>query len=196
MAPTLRTQLLGGFRVLLDQQDISTSFSERVKLLFAYLLLNSETAIARKHLAFTFWPDSTESQARTNLRNLLHHLRNTLRVSEPFVEVDTKSIQWKGNAHTQLDVHRFAKAISAAESSDDVRDRISHLQEAVYHYRGELLPDLYEDWLLKHREELHQSFITAILLVGTFRVTFFSRCVIALMLKQMPWNLGREVRLS
>ena len=35
-----------------------------------------------------------------------------------------------------------------------------------------------------------------ILLLGTIMVTFFARCVIALMLKQMPWNRGREVRLN
>jgi len=39
-------------------------------------------------------------------------------------------------------------------------------------------------------------YIYTILLVGTFMVTFFARCVIALMLKQMPWNRGREVRLN
>ncbi len=37
-------------------------------------------------------------------------------------------------------------------------------------------------------------FIYAILLLGTVMVTFFGRCVIALMLKGMPWNRGREVR--
>jgi hypothetical protein len=39
-------------------------------------------------------------------------------------------------------------------------------------------------------------YIYAILLMGTFMVTFFTRCVIALMLKQMPWNHGQEVRLN
>jgi len=39
-------------------------------------------------------------------------------------------------------------------------------------------------------------YVYAVLLVGTFMVTFFARCVIGLMLKQMPWNRGREVRLN
>jgi hypothetical protein len=39
-------------------------------------------------------------------------------------------------------------------------------------------------------------FIYAFLLVGTIRVTFFGRCVIALMLKPMPWNRTRQVRLD
>jgi len=166
MAPTLRAQLLGGFRVILNQQDISASFSERVKVLFAYLLLNSETPISRKQLAFTFWPDSTESQARTNLRNLLHHLRNSLQASDSFLDVDNKTIKWKSNAHMYLDVQSFVKTISFAESCGDIQDRISYLQKAIKHYRGELLPDLYEDWLLKQREELHQAFINTLLDLG------------------------------
>jgi len=39
-------------------------------------------------------------------------------------------------------------------------------------------------------------FIYMILLLGTVMVTFFGRCSIALVLKQMTWNRGREVRLN
>ena len=39
-------------------------------------------------------------------------------------------------------------------------------------------------------------FIYIILLLGTIMVTFFGLCSIALVLKYMPWNRGREVRLN
>lgn len=39
-------------------------------------------------------------------------------------------------------------------------------------------------------------YIFIILLLGTVMVTFFGRCSIALVLKYMPWNHGREVRLN
>ena len=39
-------------------------------------------------------------------------------------------------------------------------------------------------------------YIYIILLLGTIMVTFFGRCSIALVLKHMPWNRGREVRLN
>lgn len=39
-------------------------------------------------------------------------------------------------------------------------------------------------------------FIYIILLLGTVMVTFFGRCSIALALKHMPWNRGREVKLN
>ena len=38
--------------------------------------------------------------------------------------------------------------------------------------------------------------VYVLLLLGTVMVTFFGRCAIALVLKQMPWNQGREVRLN
>ena len=38
--------------------------------------------------------------------------------------------------------------------------------------------------------------IYIILLLGTIMVTFFGRCLIALGLKQMPWNVERDIRLN
>jgi hypothetical protein len=39
-------------------------------------------------------------------------------------------------------------------------------------------------------------YVYALLLVGTFMVAFLGRCTIALVLKRMPWNQEREVRLN
>ena len=35
-----------------------------------------------------------------------------------------------------------------------------------------------------------------LLLIGTIMVTFFGKCSISLILKYMPWNINREVRLN
>lgn len=163
----LKVQLLAGFRIFLDKEDISSLFSERVRLLLAYVLLNPESPISRKQIAYTFWPDSVESQARTNLRNLLHHLRKSLGEASNYLEVDILNIQVKNIASINLDVWAFNESISAAETSHDAQTRISYLQQAVSQYRGELLPGHYEGWLLKEREWLHQSFINVLLKLGT-----------------------------
>ena len=39
-------------------------------------------------------------------------------------------------------------------------------------------------------------YVYVLLLVGTFMVTFLGKCSIALILKQMPWNRNREMRLN
>ena len=46
--------------------------SARAESLLAYLLLHREAPQPRQRLAFLLWPDSSEPQARTNLRHLLH----------------------------------------------------------------------------------------------------------------------------
>jgi DNA-binding SARP family transcriptional activator len=53
-------------------------FSGCLQSLVAYLTLHAGTAISRQQIAFLFWADSREAQARTNLRQLLHHLRDAL----------------------------------------------------------------------------------------------------------------------
>jgi len=44
----------------------------------AYLILHRTAPQFRYHLAYQFWPESSEAQARTNLRNLLHLLLKAL----------------------------------------------------------------------------------------------------------------------
>lgn len=42
--------------------------------------------------------------------------------------------------------------------------------------------------------EGRRFYVYALLLVGTILVAFLGRCSIALLLKRMPWNRGRELR--
>ena len=49
--------------------------SSRAESLLAYLLLHRDAPQPRQHLAFLLWPGSTEGQAQTNLRKVLHTLR-------------------------------------------------------------------------------------------------------------------------
>lgn len=39
-------------------------------------------------------------------------------------------------------------------------------------------------------------FVYVLLLIGTFMVVFLGRCTIAMILRTMPWNRGREIRLD
>src|SRR5258706_8746044 len=71
----LRVVLLGGFGVAIGGGPLESVGTPRLQSLLAYLLLHRQTRQPRQHLAFLLWPDSSENQARTNLRSLLHRLR-------------------------------------------------------------------------------------------------------------------------
>ncbi|MBI3151299.1 MAG: tetratricopeptide repeat protein [Chloroflexi bacterium] len=160
--PGLSVQLLGGFNLTYNDQEIKALRAERLILLLSYLFLNSEKPIPRKQLAFTFWADTTEEQARTNLRNLFHHLRKAFPEIDTFLEIEGQTVQWKSDAAIELDVAEFKSALAKAKNAKDDSTRIAHFKEAINIYRGELLPGYYEDWVLSHREEVHQSYLTSL----------------------------------
>src|SRR5258708_2437883 len=69
--PLARIRVLGRFDLSLDGMQVPPLESARAESLLAFVLLQRNTAASRQHLAFLLWPDSSEAQARTNLRHLL-----------------------------------------------------------------------------------------------------------------------------
>lgn len=118
-------------------------------------MLNRAAPQSRQHVAFLFWPDSAEAQARTNLRHLLHDLRSLLPEADRFLHVDTHTLQWQPDAPCTLDVAEFEKAWNEAQKAADPGSRRLALEKAVSLYQGDLLPGCYDDWIRPARERLH-----------------------------------------
>ena len=89
MEPTLHLRLLGDFSLIYADRQVTSINTKPLQSLLAYLVLHRDVPQQRQHLAFLFWPDTTEAQARTNLRQLLHQLRQALPAVEHFLTADT-----------------------------------------------------------------------------------------------------------
>src|SRR5690242_4300281 len=74
----LRIRLLGDFALYLDGALVTSVKSARLQSLLAYLLIHRDAPQTRQHVAFLFWPDSSEAQSQSNLRHLLHSLQRAL----------------------------------------------------------------------------------------------------------------------
>ena len=97
----LEIRLLGQFD--LRHEDVSIEISSRpAKTLLAYLLLTRGTHHPRERLAGLLWPESTESNARKNLRQALWHLRKS--IGESYLLVDTVSIALSTTSDYWLDI--------------------------------------------------------------------------------------------
>src|SRR3954447_1873356 len=94
-APAIRVRLFGSPELRFDGAALPPLESARAESLLAYLLLHRDAPQPRQRLAFVLWPDSTESQARTNLRHLLHHLRHALPDSDRYLDVTPRTLQWR-----------------------------------------------------------------------------------------------------
>jgi len=167
----LHIQLLGGFRLDYADAPVDGIDTPRLQSLLAYLLLHREMPQSRHRLAFLFWPDSSESQALTNLRNLLYRIRQQLPDADRFLSVHHNTLQWRTEAPFDLDVARFEQALErageglgagpsgAGPGSATTRQA---LEEAVDIYAGDLLPSCYDDWIVADRQRLAQAFRRAL----------------------------------
>src|SRR5215831_2041526 len=141
----IRIELFGSLRITCGERPIASVNTSRLQSLLGYLVLHSGTPVSREQLAFLLWPESTDAQARTNLRQLLHHLRRALPAGCCLLVSDHQTVQWKRDASCWIDVAEFEEAIA--------RDAY---EEAVRLYQDDLLRGLYDDWLNSNRNNNRQ----------------------------------------
>jgi DNA-binding SARP family transcriptional activator len=147
----LRVRLLGELDLRFGSRPLPALESGRAETLLAFLLLNRDAAQPRQRLAFLLWPDSTEAQARTNLRHVLHNLRRALPELDRYLEITPRTLRWQPGTPLRLDVAEFEQAVA---SGDDER--------AVAAYGGDLLEGNYDEWLLEHRDRLRELHLEAL----------------------------------
>ncbi len=135
--------------------------SSRSIALLGFLAVHADAPQPRQRLAGIFWPDSTEQQARTNLRRELHHLRVLLGDDASLV-VEPATLMWRESPTCRVDVcvfhHERQLALQALATRDD-HELLEHGAAAVEEYHGDLLPGMFDDWVLAERETLRRQCI-------------------------------------
>lgn len=146
----LDIRLFGHFEVALDGEPLRLATPRKSLQVLAYLLLHRGGPVSREYLAFLLYPDDEEGAARAKLRATLSELQKVLPApADRYVLIDTDKIAWNAASSLSLDVDRFAEA-----SSDPDR-----LAEAIELYRGDLLPEIYDEWLEAIRERHRNAYL-------------------------------------
>ncbi len=164
MPGLLQIHLLGQYSVRYNNRPLTTLDADRIRSLLTWLLLLRGAPVRRQELAFRLWPDTSEQQARTNLRNLLYQLRAALPEPDRYLETTRHTIAWRKAGPYTLDVAEFEHALHAAQQllAAGAPSRQQALERAVQLYSGELLPDGYDEWLEPHRERLRSAYAQAL----------------------------------
>ena len=112
------------------------------------------------------WPASRESQARTNLRQLLHNLKRALPPECNSLVIDSfHGAVAAATLPASVDTVDFQAAIAAANAARAEKDRareIQSLSTAAQLYEDDLLPALYDDWLTPVREDYRRLLADAL----------------------------------
>lgn len=170
----LEIRLFGEFQIIIHGESPIVLSPPRMQSLLAYLLLNADTPQTRQHLAFLFWPESNEHQSRTNLRNLIYQIRHAYPRLDTFLKITPQTMCWRSDADYQLDVDRFrASCRIVGKATASVETVRAALEQAVECYRNDLLPGLYDEWIVNEREllrlQFHQSLERLVILLESHR---------------------------
>lgn len=150
----LQLNLLGEQRLTRRGSDLAAGGSRAVELL-AYLVLHPGIRVPRSVLPGTFWPETPQPQAMTNLRRELHNLRRLLDGVEALGMSDG-AIGALRCAGLRVDVQVFSAERAAAlqAAGRDPARFVAHAQAALEECRGDLMPGNYSDWVPEAREKL------------------------------------------
>ncbi len=146
----LEFRLFGHLEVALDGDRFALATPRKSLQVLTYLLLHRETPVSREYLAFLLYPNDEEGAARAKLRATLSELPKILpQPSERYVSIETDKVGWNPDADVWLDIDAFVAASG---------DR-SRLGEAIELYRGDLLPEIYDEWLDVIRERHRETYL-------------------------------------
>lgn len=140
MSRYLEMFLLGRFEVRLDGQPVPID-SRPVQSLLTYLALHPNIDHRREKLAGVIWPDSGEASARANLRQALWRLRQA--IGDDHLQVESESLRLTTGPSCRVDA-----VVLDADIGDLDLDA----------YRGELLPGVYDDWVVLERDRLESVY--------------------------------------
>ena len=149
----LKIFLLGEFRLQAGAQAVPLR-SRPAQSLLAYLALHSGMAQRRERLAGLLWPEATESNARSYLRQSLWRVRKALNAAglrpEDYLQTSDLSLTLDPAAPIWLDTAEFLATPASAPKSE--------LAAALALYRGDMLPGFYDEWVTAERERLHAAY--------------------------------------
>ncbi|MCW5851814.1 MAG: AAA family ATPase [Anaerolineae bacterium] len=167
-AVRLRLLALGPVEVHREGRALAASdwtYTKPRELLF-YLLSHSRQT--KEQIGLALWPDASASQLRSNFRTALYHLRRALGDTD-WILFEDEHYLFNRDLGYWYDVEVFERGLKGVKAYRDLSpaDASTALNALVALYRGDFLADMDSgEWVDLKREEVRQSFLDALLVLG------------------------------
>lgn len=155
----LELRLFGTLSVCVQGNIIPPLRFRKDQWILAVLALRHDRDVARDWLAATFWPDNEESQGLFYLRKALSNIRTALGPEAGRLQSPTTRTLRLDLSNAFTDIRAFDMAVARPRSEAGHEER---LLQAVELYKGPLLQDCSEEWLVPEREARVQSYLSAL----------------------------------
>lgn len=146
----LEIRLFGQPDIRYDGAPVKFAKRSTTLAMIALLVLKGGRALSRESLAFTLFPDDDEPNALAELRRYLYLANKALpaRNGSLWIVSDAETVRWNDLGATFVDVTEFERLGEEARTQ----------QRAVDLYGGDLLENIYDDWVLAERERLRARY--------------------------------------
>ncbi len=178
----LSLSLLGPVQIVLNGAPLTAFRTVKVQALLIYLAAQPAVAHRRERLMTLFWPGMPESSARSNLRQILFHLRQAIPDFEatiPLLTANRHTIQLNPEAPVTSDAVQFDDLLYRVQHHDHVDLLTCHacyqaLAGAAALYQGPFLADFYladsnafEEWAEVSRQQYQRKVLDALEILAT-----------------------------
>jgi DNA-binding SARP family transcriptional activator/predicted ATPase len=125
---------------------------EKSRSLLAYLVLHPRIFHRREILAEMLWPDAPPDRIRRYFSDVLYRLQKA--IDSEWLVIDGDRIALQQNKNLRVDVWEFDNLV--------VDNDADNLQKAIELYAGDLLPEIYDEWILAERELRRSQYLSAL----------------------------------
>lgn len=157
---------LGGFGILRNNKVENIVWpAQKVKELFAFLLLKRKGFVDKWVLCELLWPEVEGEKASANLYTAIYRLKNVLKKSEIPAEVVNRNSGYRLElSQCSVDFELFQEGVlrllSAAEPDEDSLMRLEEI------YRGDLFGSEGYLWAFEQREMLKKKYLSLLYKLG------------------------------
>src|SRR4030042_3875656 len=124
--------------------------------LLAYLILHQINPQSREKLATIYWGDTADERARHSLRTALATLRKI--IGEELFISNNETVQLNPNLSIWVDAIEIQKI---AKNKEQIG--LPDLLQAIGLYKGDLLENFYDDWIIREREQFQELYLELLL---------------------------------
>lgn len=155
----LEIRMFGTFDVRVRGHALPPMRYRKELWLLALLALRYDRDVPREWLATTFWPDNDESKGLFYLRKALSNIRAALGEEAGRLLTPTPRTIRLDLSGAMVDVRDFEAVVGRPHTEPGQEER---LQKAVELYRGPLLQDCPEEWVLPERQHWERLYLSSL----------------------------------
>ena len=157
---TLHLELLGDFRLRLENGSLVTISAKKSQAMLAYLAVKPAQLVSRDKMASLLWSSTASEQARQSLRQTLSTLRKEL------AAISTKKILIEDGDFLSLDPNAVYVDVAEFETlvavgTPEALDPATRLYAGDFLDGFELDEEKFDQWVLAERDRLHRMSLRA-----------------------------------